>query len=297
MKATRLVSMAGVFVFTASLSAQHVLVFPTVPHAANNFIPFGIGLTTAPVHECTQHQVVLSTLFSSVVAGSPVEIQKVAFAPGVNGTYYGDITVRLGYTSAIPGVGSVSGGLAVPAPGGGGAPNATGPMHLFFSNSNYSASFSGQLPTNFQMVLEGAPFTYDPAQGNLLVEIVSNADRLLGGVDLTVSRSAGSGEASRAYLSTRFASGESPITATRMEFTFVAGGGPVCYANCDGSTTAPILNVEDFTCFINEFAAATQLPHEQQLTHYANCDQSTTAPVLNVEDFTCFINQFAQGCP
>jgi hypothetical protein len=72
---------------------------------------------------------------------------------------------------------------------------------------------------------------------------------------------------------------------------------PVCYANCDGSTTAPILNVEDFTCFINEFAAAIQLPHEQQLTHYANCDESTTAPVLNVEDFTCFINKFAQGCP
>jgi hypothetical protein len=70
-----------------------------------------------------------------------------------------------------------------------------------------------------------------------------------------------------------------------------------CYANCDGSTTPPILNVEDFTCFINEFAAASQLPHEQQLTHYANCDQSTTPPVLNVEDFTCFINQFAQGCP
>jgi hypothetical protein len=73
--------------------------------------------------------------------------------------------------------------------------------------------------------------------------------------------------------------------------------GGACYANCDGSTTAPILNVEDFTCFINEFAAASQLPHQQQLTHYANCDQSTTAPVLNVEDFTCFINKFAQGCP
>jgi trimeric autotransporter adhesin len=70
-----------------------------------------------------------------------------------------------------------------------------------------------------------------------------------------------------------------------------------CYANCDGSTTPPILNVEDFTCFINEFAAASQLPHGQQLGHYANCDQSTTPPVLNVEDFTCFINKFAQGCP
>jgi hypothetical protein len=71
---------------------------------------------------------------------------------------------------------------------------------------------------------------------------------------------------------------------------------PSCYANCDGSTTPPVLNVEDFSCFINEFAAAQALPHQQQLAHYANCDQSTTPPVLNVEDFTCFINRFAQGC-
>jgi hypothetical protein len=71
---------------------------------------------------------------------------------------------------------------------------------------------------------------------------------------------------------------------------------PPCYANCDGSTIEPILNVEDFTCFIAEFAAAQTLPHEQQVTHYANCDQSTTPPVLNVEDFTCFISAFAAGC-
>jgi hypothetical protein len=72
---------------------------------------------------------------------------------------------------------------------------------------------------------------------------------------------------------------------------------PSCYANCDRSTVPPILNIEDFSCFINAFAAANALPPEQQLAHYANCDQSTTTPVLNVEDFTCFINQFAAGCP
>jgi probable HAF family extracellular repeat protein len=70
-----------------------------------------------------------------------------------------------------------------------------------------------------------------------------------------------------------------------------------CTANCDNSTSTPILNVDDFTCFINQFAAASSLPHVQQLTHYANCDVSTIAPVLNVDDFTCFINRFAQGCP
>jgi hypothetical protein len=69
-----------------------------------------------------------------------------------------------------------------------------------------------------------------------------------------------------------------------------------CYPNCDGSTAAPILNIDDFTCFINNFAAATALPHAQQLEHYSNCDNSTIAPILNVDDFTCFINAFAAGC-
>jgi hypothetical protein len=76
--------------------------------------------------------------------------------------------------------------------------------------------------------------------------------------------------------------------------------GPVgasCYANCDGSTVEPVLNVDDFTCFINAYAVAQALPHAQQLTDYSNCDGSTIAPVLNVDDFTCFINSYAIGCP
>jgi trimeric autotransporter adhesin len=72
---------------------------------------------------------------------------------------------------------------------------------------------------------------------------------------------------------------------------------PACYANCDGSTSVPVLNVDDFTCFINQFGAGLALPHAQQVTHYANCDGSTSAPVLNVDDFTCFISSFAAGCP
>jgi hypothetical protein len=70
-----------------------------------------------------------------------------------------------------------------------------------------------------------------------------------------------------------------------------------CYANCDGSKIEPILNVEDFTCFIIEFAAGQSLPPSQQVEHYANCDGSTIPPILNINDFTCFINIFAQGCP
>jgi hypothetical protein len=59
-----------------------------------------------------------------------------------------------------------------------------------------------------------------------------------------------------------------------------------CYPNCVGGAF-PLLNVLDFTCFINSFAAGVP---------YANCDDSTTPPVLNVADFMCFLNSFAAGC-
>jgi hypothetical protein len=60
-----------------------------------------------------------------------------------------------------------------------------------------------------------------------------------------------------------------------------------CYANCDSSTTPPALNVSDFNCFLNKFAAGDL---------YATCDGSTTPPALNVTDFGCFLNRFAAGC-
>lgn len=61
-----------------------------------------------------------------------------------------------------------------------------------------------------------------------------------------------------------------------------------CIANCDCSTTAPILNVNDFQCFLAAYAAEDPA---------ANCDASTVTPTLNVGDFICFLNQFAAGCP
>jgi hypothetical protein len=60
-----------------------------------------------------------------------------------------------------------------------------------------------------------------------------------------------------------------------------------CYANCDQSTATPLLNISDFSCFLNRFASGDP---------YANCDGSATAPVLNILDFACFLNKFAAGC-
>jgi hypothetical protein len=63
---------------------------------------------------------------------------------------------------------------------------------------------------------------------------------------------------------------------------------PSCYGNCDGSTATPVLNVADFTCFLQRYAAGES---------YANCDGSTAPPTLNVADFTCFLQRYAAGCP
>jgi probable HAF family extracellular repeat protein len=85
-------------------------------------------------------------------------------------------------------------------------------------------------------------------------------------------------------------SGELTITAKNWmaQNWQLPGGPPPCYANCDGSSTTPVLNVADFTCFLQRFAAGDT---------YANCDNSTTTPTLNVADFTCFLQRFAAGCP
>lgn len=60
-----------------------------------------------------------------------------------------------------------------------------------------------------------------------------------------------------------------------------------CYANCDGSTGTPALNIVDFVCFLQKFATGDP---------YANCDGSTVPPVLTVQDITCFMQRFASGC-
>jgi murein tripeptide amidase MpaA len=77
-------------------------------------------------------------------------------------------------------------------------------------------------------------------------------------------------------------------TRTFSGSVFYRVGSTTCYANCDGSTQPPILNVADFSCFLTKFAAGDA---------YANCDGSTVPPVLNVADFSCFLGKFAAGCP
>ncbi len=68
---------------------------------------------------------------------------------------------------------------------------------------------------------------------------------------------------------------------------FIVPAPPVCYPNCDQSSTPPLLTANDFQCFLNAFAAGQST---------ANCDNSSTAPALTANDFQCFLNSFAAGC-
>jgi len=108
-------------------------------------------------------------------------------------------------------------------------------------------------------------------QGQYVVE--GTADRYAGGASFVRS----------------FSGPWSPIPNYDLMFrTYVTPGTAACYPNCDGSTAAPALNVQDFTCFLTRFASNDP---------YANCDASTQAPVLSVQDFSCFLTKFAAGCP
>jgi hypothetical protein len=79
--------------------------------------------------------------------------------------------------------------------------------------------------------------------------------------------------------------GDTPLFIVTVQGTVQASN--PCYANCDGSTSQPILNVNDFSCFLSRYAAGDA---------YANCDQSTAPPVLNVADFSCFLQAYSAGC-
>lgn len=175
---------------------------PSGDHLFFNFIPFG-----GSGQVCTQHQVFDASLWSG-----PMEISALGFSanPALNGQQYeSDIVIKLGYTNKIPGQ-SPPTGLDSDL-----TQNPNGAMTEVF-NARVSETIVGTGSEDFSFILRfHTPWCYDPSQGNLLVEIFSG---FVSGADLSVSRTAGSAESSRAYNSTRFGNAASPTTATRMDF-------------------------------------------------------------------------------
>jgi hypothetical protein len=89
------------------------------------------------------------------------------------------------------------------------------------------------------------------------------------------------------HFDTRWNVAATPAGNQNMGIAAFTPSASTCYGNCDASTSPPILNVADFTCFLQKFSTGDP---------YANCDHSTASPTLNVQDFTCFLQKFAQGC-
>jgi hypothetical protein len=141
---------------------------------------------------------------------------------------------------------------------------------------------AGPAPRAFDLVIPlQTPFQY--AGGNLLMDVQGPIGPATNPFVLDAESTAGDAVARAFSMQGQPTVVDSAGLVTR--FTGESTGS--CYANCDGSTVPPVLNVYDFGCFQWQYFAGTE---------YANCDGSTTPPVLNVADFTCFLMRFAAGC-
>jgi hypothetical protein len=174
----------------------------------------------------------------------------------------------------------------------------SGPAIISTMQSGPSGTVATPLEFDISIVFQ-TPLVYNPALGHLLMDIRREGSTLAAPMYLDAQTDFGD-TVSRVYTGAAGTSASQfgVLSTLGLITMFILEPlTPPCYANCDSSTTPPILNVEDFTCFVSKFAEGIALPPAQQLTHYANCDNGTTHPVLNVEDFTCFITRFAAGCP
>ncbi|MEX2219121.1 MAG: hypothetical protein WD749_10225 [Phycisphaerales bacterium] len=154
------------------------------------------------------------------------------------------------------------------------------------SSVAYSVSADGQIVTGLSSALAGsAGFVWDPENGmrDLRMLLLQR-----GASGLAAWPRLGSQGVS-ADGRTFFGTGTAPDGTSHG---WVAKLAPCGYANCDGSTTAPELNVADFGCFLARYSQGCSDP----AACYANCDGSTAAPFLNVADFGCFLQRYAEGC-
>ncbi|MBX3378071.1 MAG: PQQ-dependent sugar dehydrogenase [Phycisphaeraceae bacterium] len=134
------------------------------------------------------------------------------------------------------------------------------------------------LPTSFSVTASGAgPKTYQWRRNGTPL---TNNGRITGATSATLTINPAQPSDTGQYDAVITAPCGT-ITTTAVQLTVH------CYANCDGSTLAPVLTANDFACFLNRFAGGQP---------YANCDGSTVSPVLTANDFQCFLNKYAVGC-
>ncbi len=189
--------------FTSSALAQ---VYPNFAHEHYNSMPFWTD-------EITYQQVFAAVQFGS----APIEIHSVAFAPSPahNGEEFllDQVRIHLGYTDKQPG--ELSPDLSA---------NPRGSMTEVCNEFNCEGVIESGGGDHFSLrFVFTTSFCYDPANGNLLVEIRAVNTTLIG---IATSCCTGMPAASRAWNSFMFGNGADTV-ATRMEFLITSCGGPM----------------------------------------------------------------------
>jgi len=88
------------------------------------------------------------------------------------------------------------------------------------------------------------------------------------------------------------ASGEMYILELGGQINKIVPDGPVtssCYADCDLTGGAGVLDILDFVCFQDSFVAGNP--------YACNCDTSTGFATCDIFDFICFQDAFNSACP
>jgi len=94
------------------------------------------------------------------------------------------------------------------------------------------------------------------------------------------------------FVQAHFAGSGATPALTSLGLVTIGGAGlhifAACYADCDASSGAGVLDIFDFLCFQDRFIAGE--------AYACDCDVSGGAGVCDVFDFLCFQDRFIAGC-
>jgi hypothetical protein len=182
----------GVCSLIGTVAHASIILAQNGPHASFNVIPFG------PLFGAGSYQ----QLYSSSLFAGPMLIDSIAFSPDTTGTYSAT-SLAIEFTTTNVAIGALSPSLTS---------NYTRPLTTVFS-SPVSESITGGSET-FSLVFDFAtPFLYNPALGNLLMEVDIIGQSGISGV----SRADAGPISSRAFVSSSFGAGADAV-ALRTEF-------------------------------------------------------------------------------
>jgi hypothetical protein len=150
-----------------------------------------------------------------------------------------------------------------------------------------SFDFSKRVPGPEPFVVE-LPATFDDDPATAVYSIISHPaqSNLLhfgGGAYALYEPQAGASGSDTLRFNVQTAGGTSRTATITLIYT------DSCYADCDTQTGVGVLDIFDFLCFGNRFAAAEP--------YACDCDLTTGPGVCDIIDFLCFGNAFTAGCP